>query len=73
MNIQNFKLIMGLREKFASNRKKDKLEVIGFSFSGSEKLAVVKQGHRVSLLKVIDSYKEKDFSRKLSLIDRRRL
>ena len=68
INMDNFRSIMGLRENFASNRKKDKIEVLTFSFDRSEKLAVLKQGHRVSFLGVTDKYKEKDFGRKLKLI-----
>lgn len=68
INIENFKQIMGLRESFASNRKQDKIEILSFHFNSSEKLAVLKQGHRVEFLKVNDQYKDKDFGRKLKLI-----
>lgn len=72
INIENFKQIMQLRESFASNRKKDKIEVITFSFGTSEKLAIVKQGQRIELLGEVDKYKQKDFTRKLSLVKARK-
>lgn len=67
-DISNFKAIMNLREQFASNRKTDKIEVLSFHFDHSEKLAVVKQGQRLTILSETDKYKEKDFGRKLKLI-----
>lgn len=64
-----FKEVMNLREGFASNRQKDRIEVLSFSFGGSEKLAVLKQGQRIDILKETDKYREKDFGRKLKLIN----
>lgn len=68
INIGNFKNIMVLREQFATNRKTDKIEVLSFHFSNSEKLANLKHGQRLGLMKEGDKYKEKDFNRKVKII-----
>lgn len=69
INLENFKTIMDLREAFAHNRKKDKIEIIDHHFGWSAKLTDIKHSQRLEVMKVNDSYREKDFGRKVKLLN----
>ena len=72
MNMDNFKQIVDLREKFAQNREKAKLNFAGFGFEKREELMDKNFDLKKDLLEVEDSFHEKRHGRNVKEIMLRR-
>lgn len=73
MDMENFREIMVLREQFAQNREKNKLEFREFEFDKREDIMDKNFGLKKDFLAEEDKYHEKRHGRKMTEIKAARL